>query len=242
MAADRGLAGVPVNLGMRPRGFTLIELLVVIAIIAILAALLFPVFQRAKAAAGDSVSISNSKQLGLGFQLYLDDNDDVYPQAPDGTPGIGLNGGWIFYSVFGNTEAGTFDSTKGSIYPYVNSKPLYQSKADKDAVKSGDSFAMNGYLTVWSGTGMNTSKSATTVDSPSSTMLLGEEGTGEPQLLSYGYVNGTNDGYFNPPTDHFGKFHPGGTVILYCDGHSKISQAEDHMIMTICGSPVLCYH
>ena len=224
------------------KAFTLIELLVVIAIIATLAAILFPVFARAKAAAGDAVSISNSKQLGLAFQLYLDDNDDTYPQATDGSFGTGLLGGWNYYSAFGNTEAGTFDVTKGSIYPYVNSKPVYQSKADKDAVKSGDSFAMNGYLTIWSGTGLNPSKNASRIDSPSTTMLLGEEGSGEPGLLTYGYGNGTNDAYFNPGTDHFGKFHPGGSVILYCDGHSKITQAQDNFILTICGAPVVCYN
>lgn len=63
--------------------FTLIELLVVIAIIAILAAILFPVFAQAKAAAKQSVSISNMKQLGTSLQIYLADNDDI--QVPRST-------------------------------------------------------------------------------------------------------------------------------------------------------------
>src|SRR4051812_19297944 len=65
----------------RPRGFTLIELLVVIAIIAILAALLFPVFARAKASARQTSCLSNLKQLGLGQILYADDFDESYALA-----------------------------------------------------------------------------------------------------------------------------------------------------------------
>jgi len=61
------------------RGFTLIELLVVIAIIAILAAILFPVFAQAKMAAKSITCISNLKQIGTGFQMYLGDNDDAFP-------------------------------------------------------------------------------------------------------------------------------------------------------------------
>lgn len=63
----------------RNRAFTLIELLVVIAIIAILAAILFPVFAQAKEAAKKTADISNNKQLLTGTMLYMGDNDDVYP-------------------------------------------------------------------------------------------------------------------------------------------------------------------
>ncbi|MEL4411502.1 prepilin-type N-terminal cleavage/methylation domain-containing protein, partial [Shewanella algae] len=61
------------------RAFTLIELLVVIAIIAILAAILFPVFAQAKAAAKKSACLSNTKQIGTAFNLYLADYDDTTP-------------------------------------------------------------------------------------------------------------------------------------------------------------------
>src|SRR2546426_1113909 len=65
----------------RSRGFTLIELLVVIAIIAILAAILFPVFAQARAKARQSVCLSNLKQMGQGFLMYGQDYDEKYPMA-----------------------------------------------------------------------------------------------------------------------------------------------------------------
>jgi len=77
------------------RGFTLIELLVVIAIIAILAAILFPVFARAREKARQTSCLSNMKQISLGIVMYAQDYDEtmvrnataVYDfEAPDGTP------------------------------------------------------------------------------------------------------------------------------------------------------------
>jgi prepilin-type N-terminal cleavage/methylation domain-containing protein/prepilin-type processing-associated H-X9-DG protein len=63
------------------RAFTLIELLVVIAIIAILAAILFPVFAQAKLAAKKTADLSNTKQTALGIVIYTNDSDDVFPNA-----------------------------------------------------------------------------------------------------------------------------------------------------------------
>lgn len=76
---------------MKKTGFTLIELLVVIAIIAILAAILFPVFAQAKVAAKKTQSLSNLKQIGTAGHIYLADFDDVLMQS---TPATGSNGAY----------------------------------------------------------------------------------------------------------------------------------------------------
>src|SRR3954467_699588 len=74
------------------RAFTLIELLVVIAIIAILAAILFPVFASARERARQSSCTNNLKQLGTAFQLYIEAWDEVYPGP--GYPASGLLNSW----------------------------------------------------------------------------------------------------------------------------------------------------
>ena len=74
---------------MKTKGFTLIELLVVIAIIAILAAVLFPVFAKVREKARQTVCLSNEKQIGLGFMQYVEDYDEVFPMAYNDNCGAG---------------------------------------------------------------------------------------------------------------------------------------------------------
>src|SRR5579864_2083597 len=73
-------------------GFTLIELLVVIAIIAILAAILFPVFAQAREQARKTSCLSNQKQISTGFLMYVQDYDETFPLR---TPGPGLEQTWM---------------------------------------------------------------------------------------------------------------------------------------------------
>ncbi|RYG60650.1 prepilin-type N-terminal cleavage/methylation domain-containing protein, partial [bacterium] len=76
------------------KAFTLIELLVVIAIIAILAAILFPVFAQAKLAAKKTVSLSNLKQLGVATVLYANDHEDVLARTMDTSGGFPITVSW----------------------------------------------------------------------------------------------------------------------------------------------------
>ena len=99
----------------KKRGFTLIELLVVIAIIAILAAILFPVFARARAKAKQASCQSNLKQIGLAFQMYINDYDEMYPmisyaQTTGPSPGLPGVAGTRWFEV---------------LYPYVKNNQIW---------------------------------------------------------------------------------------------------------------------
>ena len=115
------------------RAFTLIELLVVIAIIAILAAILFPVFAQAKVAAKSAVDLSNIKQQNLGLQMYTNDYDDTY--------------------VFGLCANWYPDGWATLSQPYAKSFPLYRSPLESStSTPWGDwtgvalSYAANAYM------------------------------------------------------------------------------------------------
>ena len=93
------------------RAFTLIELLVVIAIIAILAAILFPVFAQAKAAAKQSVCLSNNKQLGAAMMLYLNDNNDLFPSS------VNSDALWMFWiGSYVSKPPKNWDKPKDNVY------------------------------------------------------------------------------------------------------------------------------
>ena len=217
--------------------FTLIELLVVIAIIGVLAAILFPVFARAKSAANDSVTLSNLKQLGAAFSLYFSDNDDRMPGVTDGFPGINREGGWVFYDQFGNGQPGHFDVSRGALNAYVKNAKVFTTPSDRDANQSGLSFAYNGCLVVtpFQPTGLNFGRSTTELANPAGTMLVGEEGTYQGGFFSSDPNGGTNDGFLNPDVDAFSQWHAGGTAILYTDIHAKITHARDKFTETTSG-------
>ena len=107
--------------------FTLIELLVVIAIIAILAAILFPVFARARENARRASCTSNLKQIGLGLLQYTQDYDEFYPRAnhPGGAAGSG-------------------HSWRQMIYPYVKSEQVFACPSNPNDKQLGDINAPDG--------------------------------------------------------------------------------------------------
>lgn len=103
---------------MKRRAFTLIELLVVIAIIAILAAILFPVFAQAKFAAKKTADLSNTKQIGLAVKMYLPDWDDTMP---------------LFYAYNSDPTIYTPAERRGTdllLLPYTKNRDLFRSPLD----------------------------------------------------------------------------------------------------------------
>jgi prepilin-type N-terminal cleavage/methylation domain-containing protein/prepilin-type processing-associated H-X9-DG protein len=124
------------------RGFTLIELLVVIAIIAILAAILFPVFAQAREKARQASCQSNLRQLGLATAMYIQDYDETYPlyQYNDCV-------GFTCYQYwFGlRTNAG-WDKTHGLLYPYMKNGQIQRCPSWTGKARLGDG---NGYGYNW---------------------------------------------------------------------------------------------
>jgi prepilin-type N-terminal cleavage/methylation domain-containing protein/prepilin-type processing-associated H-X9-DG protein len=103
--------------------FTLIELLVVIAIIAILAAILFPVFAQAREKARQTACLSNLRQVGLGLQMYAQDYDEILPYAPTDVP------------HFGKPNAPV--SFLSAIFPYTKSRSIYVCPSSVDPTSLG---------------------------------------------------------------------------------------------------------
>ncbi len=123
------------------RAFTLIELLVVIAIIAILAAILFPVFAQAKAAAKGTADLSNIKQIGTAMAIYTNDNDDHYT--------YGIPDNWSGAPQWGSPSL----SWTLTLQPYCKSLALFRSPLDPNTTTGnwgswigiGVSYGLNGF-------------------------------------------------------------------------------------------------
>jgi len=124
-------------------GFTLIELLVVIAIIAILAAILFPVFAAAREKARATACVNNEKQLGLGMLQYVQDYDECPP--------CGIGASFTNPPTCGSWTTNGY-GWAGQIYPYVKSAPVFTCPDDKYAGQTNMYVWPTGSPNVYGGT------------------------------------------------------------------------------------------
>jgi len=228
----------------RQHGFTLIELLVVIAIIAILAAILFPVFAKVREKARQTSCLSNEKQLGLGFMQYVQDYDEMFPLA----------------STWNNENQGW----ASRIYPYVKSTGVFKCPDDPTSQTTnlmgrGETDYPVSYAT---NVNLGWSPNDATLTAPGSTVMLTEvtgcqagitDPLNEPPTTGWrvgtqiyesastnggdggaGYIDWSQATYasgidtvhgFGNPSRITGKqsapYHTGGSNIGFCDGHVK---------------------
>lgn len=217
------------------KAFTLIELLVVIAIIAILAAILFPVFAQAKLAAKKTNTLSNVKQLGTAFQIYLGDNDDVTP------------------SIFGTNNpaactpptqiAGCSNEWWMPLFPYFKSIGLIygeRNEADNHSVRTGvygatklSAYGYNWGPFGWRGGGLldkqigfdrpgggrgnfNAGRSATGVESVATTFAFGDTYDTPRATVGIGFAADRYNGLTNEGLRFGGMFN-----YVFVDGHAK---------------------
>jgi len=139
---------------MNRKAFTLIELLVVIAIIAILAAILFPVFSMAREKARAASCTSNLKQLGIAFLQYEQDYDEQNPHGRDGAPNGWMGDGWAY-----------------CIYPYVKSQGVFTCPDDTTNIQSNASTRGESLVSYAVNTQLQT-VSMTKVTAPAKTVQL----------------------------------------------------------------------
>jgi prepilin-type N-terminal cleavage/methylation domain-containing protein/prepilin-type processing-associated H-X9-DG protein len=203
----------------RKRGFTLIELLVVIAIIAILAAILFPVFARARENARRASCQSNLKQIGLGILQYTQDYDEKFAPSANNEAEYALSG----------LRIGPYTKSDQLLVCPSDSNLTYQVRRTSGVGTTGTSYYVSGDSyespdivdsSTW-GVFSNTGISQAQVSSPAETIMVTERENGEPdghvdRGLAYPTTGDSEDSWRRVTNRHLDTAN-----YLFVDGHVK---------------------
>ena len=194
------------------RGFTLIELLVVIAIIAILAAILFPVFAKAREKARSASCLSNEKQLALAMLQYSQDYDETFPAM---SLGANLSAAVVPEDpTFGyyTTNSNWWNCWTNGIYPYIKNVQIYKCPSYSTSTY-GCAYGLPavGINATQTGTASIFGRpSQSDIKRPAEILMIGEKGTGggNQYILSGTYYAGRMN-------------HNDGSNCAFFDGHVK---------------------
>ncbi len=216
----------------KSRGFTLIELLVVIAIIAILAAILFPVFAQAREKARTISCLSNAKQIATGAMMYAQDYDEkliwyVNTEQEAALRAQGQSASEARYNAM----------YMGVLQPYVKNWQVFICPSKVPYY----SYGVNGYHVVGCAPCRLGTRSLSTIAKPADTVLMAETGFAKEYAAKFNLADRCNNenshfGFVMCPMESpWGVGHPcgpyntalltdrhqGGQNLIFCDGHAK---------------------